>query len=117
MNLQEMYVSLELKMQSLNKDEDYLELEECVHNLCDLKVNAIGSVDPTFGHQLITVQRTLVERVSAKAEQFVRESWFFRNGHVDYFEECEFSAYIRMFKELDLLRILFDKIQEIILKP
>ena len=114
---------LEHTLASLDSDDgDYLSLEECVHQLVELKQECIGgasdgSFEPTFSHQLIVIQRSLLEKISTKVNDYIERSNYFNHSEEeDYFEGCEFASYLRMYKELDLLKVIYEKIQDSFLK-
>jgi hypothetical protein len=67
------------------------------------------------------VERSIKEILEEKFEKFIKTSSFFQSTSTsksdDYFEDCEFSSCMRIFKLLNSEASLYDKLQNLVIKP
>ena len=99
---------------------EYLLIEDGVRLLVELRCISIEAEDPTFNHSLILHERQLVDHLIPAIAAFVEHSTLFKMIEPKddlYFEECEFASYLRCLKLLKKEEVIYEKLQNIIIRP
>ncbi|CDW83466.1 ldlcp-related protein [Stylonychia lemnae] len=125
-NIQEQFCQMEQLIKSYDiiaqqaAEDSYLELEQCIRILSDLKQSSV--IDINTQQNLALVERDLTSKLMALTSNLIQKSQIFKHKSQSdedqlYFEKCQLSSILRCFKLLQIQKSFFDLLQNYIVRP